>query len=195
MASSQDHQNNQEFVQGSSSSSNVPLNRQSNPSAHPLVGHEAVYLMGSLLTVEQWARTVERQLEDVFEDVLGDVRVFWEDKEDFRACFPVWQKLWNRLCDGFVWLRYRFDHCPAVLRPVEDMTKENLRNLVLAWHSATVDNRDKRDYGAEFVPESFHPFLPNHPAFMEVFSMNPDIIHLHGIGPETDEMNVLKSED
>ncbi|KAL0563877.1 hypothetical protein V5O48_018184, partial [Marasmius crinis-equi] len=75
------------------------------------------------------------------------------------------------------------------------MTEGNLRDLVLAWHSATVDNREDQDYGAEFMPSSFFPFLPNRPTFIEVLSMKPDIIHLHGVGPETDEMNVLKSED
>ncbi|KAL0566937.1 hypothetical protein V5O48_015059 [Marasmius crinis-equi] len=195
MASSPNHENVEEFVQGSSSSSHTVPNQHPDPSAHLLEGFESVFSLGSLLTVGQWALTVDRHFETVFEDVLEDVRAFWEADEALRVRFPRWRTLENRLYDRFVQLRFRFDHCPAVLRPVEDMSKDNLRSLVLSWHSAIVDNREERDFGAEYVPRSFLPFLPNRPAFIEVFSMNPDIIQLHGVGPETDEMNVLKSEE
>ncbi|KAL0565366.1 hypothetical protein V5O48_016657 [Marasmius crinis-equi] len=164
----------QEFVQGSSLSQ-IPIQNPSPPiqippsTNHPLAGLDREYSMGSMLTGRQWAEQVQDAFEGIWEDIDPQLGQCWDDTEDLRS-------------------RYQ------TLRALQRDLRESLERLLM-WFAAIIDQVDDSDLGADVFPKSFHPFLPNRPSFIEVFSMNPEVVSMYGLGPETNQWNMLKSEN
>ncbi|KAL0565909.1 hypothetical protein V5O48_016112 [Marasmius crinis-equi] len=195
MAKKKPSQPAQDFVQGSSTSHSGPSNPSTTPANHPLLGLDAEYSMGSMLTGGQWAAQVDELFDGLWEEVCPQVRQSWDDTEALRSRYRTLSALRRDLRDTLDRLHFRLENCPVVLRPVRDLNEDNLRMLIVVWFAAVIDQVTDVNFGAEVFPVPFHPFLPNRPAFIEVFSMNPEIVSMYGLGPEMDEWNMLKSEN